>query len=213
MTSRFEEDYFATAYGDRYDARNPHRKLQFYLDEITRFAPRGQLLDIGCAYGRFLECAGRRFAVTGYDVSAHAVTVARARMPGVEIKQADVLDLPEDRKWDVVTCFDILEHVPKLSLALETLRRALMPGGVLAISVPVYDTLVGRVVRRLDRDPTHIWKRSRFFWERRLAQHRFLVVRKVGLWRYPITKRFHLFFGARFLYRCSPAVLVIGQAT
>ena len=113
----------------------------------------------------------RRWATTPAWVAtcpSHAVDVASERLPAVRVFQSDVLGLSPGGDHDVITSFDVLEHVPDLDAALARLRAMLKPGGVLAIAVPVYDTPVGRLAGRLDKDPTHVHKLSRYEWLDRL---------------------------------------------
>ena len=207
----FDHGYYRSAYHGDYDLHNPTRKAAFYLSQIAAVQPSGRLLDVGCAFGNFLAVAGRRYEAAGVDVSLDAVEVARSRLPGVHIGRASVLELDGAHDFDVVTCFDTLEHVTPLDEALTALRGVMAPKAVLAVTVPVFDGLTGPVVRRLDHDLTHVWRQGRDFWRKKLEDHGLDVVRSVGLWRYLLPWRAYLFFGSRFLYRLSPAVMLIGR--
>jgi SAM-dependent methyltransferase len=209
----FEQPYFEDVYGAAYDRRNPRYKHRSYLREVRRVAPEGgSLLDVGCAYGRFLREAAREYSCAGCDVSQHAVEVASRRLPGVPIFRCDVLGLPPAGRYDVVTCFDVLEHVPDLDRALAHLRRVLRPGGVLALAVPVYDTPVGRLVTLLDRDPTHLHKLARRAWLERLRSAGFEDVRWRGILRYHLGGALYLHWCSRWIRRFSPAILVTAVA-
>lgn len=48
----------------------------------------------------------------------------------------DILDIPEERKWDLVLCTEVLEHVPDPVAALEKLTRLVCEGGSLLITAP-----------------------------------------------------------------------------
>jgi len=207
----FEKDYFDMAYGGEYERRNPYGKIVFYLREIRKMKPSGSLLDIGCAYGLFLAHARKYYHTTGCDISAHAIAEARRRLPDEDIFQADIETLSIDKTFDVITCFDILEHVEKLDKAFEKTRMLLKDGGILVLTVPVYDTFVGWIVGVLDRDETHIWKQSRNFWLEKLHTHGFKLIENIGLWRYYLVNRFYLFFGGKIWKNFSPALMLIGQ--
>jgi SAM-dependent methyltransferase len=207
----FEESYFDRAYGGCCALASPPSKLRFHLDAVRRHRPGGRLLDVGCGYGFFLAAAAPHFEVEGCDVSAHALARARAALPRVPLHQAGAAEFSLPRAFDVITAFDSLEHVPDLEAAFANLRRHLAPGGVLALTVPVYDGLPGALVNALDRDPTHLWKKGRGFWREALARHGFAPLDDVGLWRYFMFKRWYLFHGSAALRDFSPALFLTAR--
>jgi 2-polyprenyl-3-methyl-5-hydroxy-6-metoxy-1,4-benzoquinol methylase len=117
------------------------------LEAIKQRATGKRLLDVGCATGFFMEAAADAgFDVRGVEFSTVAISLAR---PDIRerIVRGDVNELlrNETKKFDVVTAFDIIEHVQNPANFLQELREILRPGGVLAISSP--DT--GHVLRYL----------------------------------------------------------------
>jgi len=205
----FDAAYFDARYGGDYERRNPVRKLRYYLDAVRDLRPSGRLLDVGCAYGLFLAEARKHYEVTGADVSQHAVERARALLPGTQIIQAGIEDLSPGERFDVITCFDVLEHVADLDNAFAKLTGLLREDGVLALTVPVYDSPAGVLVGLLDRDETHLWKKNRDFWRTMMTTKGFSLVRDEGLWRYALGK-YYLFWGGRRWRNLSPAILLIG---
>jgi SAM-dependent methyltransferase len=102
-----------------------------------------RVLDAGCGTGYGLEMllAYRPESVTGVDLSDEAVTDAGRRLGDqAELVRADVRDLPlEDDSFDIVVCFEVIEHVERQRDALDELKRVVRPGGVLLISSPNRD--------------------------------------------------------------------------
>lgn len=168
----FDEAYFTRVsnYGGRYQRFNPPHKISGYLNEVRRMRPAGTLLDVGCAFGGFLERAKRYYTSEGLDISAYALARARQRLPEVVLHHTSIEAFAAGRTYDVVTCFDVIEHVPDLGTALARLRALLAPDGILAIAMPVYDTLPGRLFGLIDRDPTHVHRDGRHSWLRRLRE-------------------------------------------
>jgi SAM-dependent methyltransferase len=207
----FGEQYFSRAYGGRCALASPPAKLLYHLEAVRRRQPGGRLLDVGCGYGFFLAAAAPHYEVEGCDVSAHALERARAALPGVPLHQAGAAGLSLPRSFDVITAFDSLEHATDLDAAFANLRRHLAPGGVLALTVPVYDGLPGAMTRLLDRDPTHVWKKGRGFWRAALGRHGFTPLDDVGLWRYFLLKRRYLFFASPRLREFSPALFLTAR--
>jgi len=206
----FDRSYFAVGsnYGGRYDWYNPPHKIAGYLREIRRLIPAGDLLDVGCAFGRFLERARAHYRCEGMDISAYALGIARERLAGIPLHQSSLEAFAPGRTFDVVTCFDVLEHVPDLDLALRRLRALLRPTGILAVAVPVYDTPPGWVFGQIDRDPTHVHRYGRGFWRERLRAHGLIPVVMKGILRVPLPRFFlHLISG--YLRAFSSAVFIV----
>jgi SAM-dependent methyltransferase len=99
-----------------------------------------RLLDAGCGSGRTLDDLARFGRVEGLDIDARAVRAAHGR--GHDVWLADIQQIPlPDRCFEVVTCLDVLEHVPDDRRALSELLRVTRPGGTLVVTVPAYPSL------------------------------------------------------------------------
>lgn len=120
----------------------------------------GRLLEIGCAYGFFLELAkAEGFDPVGYDISGDAVQSARAR--GLDAREGDFLNLPDEpRTYQVVTLWDTIEH---LSQPVKTLKKAalnLKRGGTLVLTTGDFGSLNARLRGKRWRQihpPTHLY--------------------------------------------------------
>jgi SAM-dependent methyltransferase len=99
--------------------------------------PDGRFLDIGCGTGRNLAEFARGDTAVGVEFSAEAVEIARGR--GLDCRQARAEALPfADGSFDVVTAFDVLEHLRDDRVALTEARRVAAPGALLVATVPAY---------------------------------------------------------------------------
>jgi SAM-dependent methyltransferase len=131
------------------------RAYRDYLHRIARHAPRGRLLDVGCAHGFFLEEARRRgYQVAGVEFHPDMAAFARQAL-GVEVAQGLWSDVePPPGVFDVVTFNDTLEYLPDPVGALQKAARVLAPNGVVFVKTPnaTYFRLRHEVVRRLGRD-------------------------------------------------------------
>lgn len=99
------------------------------------------VLDVGCSFGWFSRYAAEAGAksVVGVDTSEEALAVACDYAPTASFVRASALDLPfADEHFDVVTMFEVIEHVPQGSelQALREARRVLRTQGRLALSTP-----------------------------------------------------------------------------
>jgi SAM-dependent methyltransferase len=100
------------------------------------------LLDVGCNAGALLalvRASHPDLALAGVDIDRVALHEARVHVPQADIRAALATDLPfADDSFDVVTCMDVLEHVPEpqRAPALSEMRRVVRTGGHLVIQVP-----------------------------------------------------------------------------
>jgi SAM-dependent methyltransferase len=99
-----------------------------------------RVLDAGCgtAYGTAMLAAAGATAVTGVDVAESVLESVRGEMPPqVKLEVADLSKLPyADASFDLVVCFEVIEHLEDPFPALDELARVLAPDGVLLISSP-----------------------------------------------------------------------------
>lgn len=99
-----------------------------------------RILDVGCGTGGMLRMLREFGTVEGMDASDEALSFARARAgPDVPLHRGELPGgLPPARRYDLITAFDVIEHIPDAVRALEALRAALAPGGTLVCTVPAY---------------------------------------------------------------------------
>ena len=102
-----------------------------------------EVLDAGCGEGygaRLLVRLGGAARCTGVDVDERAVAGARdayGEDEALDFQAGDITRLPfEDATFDVVTCFETIEHVAAQQEAVAELARVLRPDGTLLISSP-----------------------------------------------------------------------------
>jgi ubiquinone/menaquinone biosynthesis C-methylase UbiE len=210
----FDLGYFDAAYRN-YARQNSERKLRHYLDTIERHAPgdRLDLLDVGCGLGLFAGRAGARpgWEVTGVDVDPSVIDQNRLRYPGVEFVVGSAIDLGlSGREFDVVTAWDVIEHITDRDAARQAIREKLRPGGLLFMVVPVYDGVTGPVIRLLDKDETHVHQVSRQDWIDWMSGP-FNVLDWHGIYRYLLPGGLYLHVPTRRLRRQAPAILVVAQ--
>ncbi len=188
-------DYYESQYGD-YELQNPDAKLDFYLALVRRHvASDGRLFELGVGLGRFLERASAEFRCAGVDVNPHGVAYTSERVGSdVHVEVGSYDDIPEERAVDAVVAWDVLEHLPDLSEGLSVIHARLAPGGHLIAVVPVYDGPLGFLVRRLDRDPTHVWKLGRGEWREHVEAAGFELLEWGGILRKLFAGRYYAHF-------------------
>lgn len=115
-------------------AMNPVRAG--YIDEHLNIAGKA-VLDIGCGGGILTEALAHRGArVTGIDMTDAPLKVARLHaldsgLEGIEYRQMTAEALAEEApgQFDVITCMEMLEHVPDPTSVIAAIERLLKPGG------------------------------------------------------------------------------------
>lgn len=106
------------------------------LKMIKKFKNTGALLDVGTGIGQFLYFAGNDFKVEGTEVSESAIKVAKDKYD-LNLKKGQVEDIDfGDCRFDVITLFHVLEHVPYPSRLIEKCYNLLDKEGILIITVP-----------------------------------------------------------------------------
>jgi 2-polyprenyl-3-methyl-5-hydroxy-6-metoxy-1,4-benzoquinol methylase len=114
-----------------------HRARYWWAGQI---AAGRDVLDAACGTGygmELLAAAGAR-SVTGVDLDPDAVA-ASTRIAGgeLEVHEADVRDLPfEADSFDLVVCWETIEHVAEGERVIEEFRRVLRPDGIILVSSP-----------------------------------------------------------------------------
>lgn len=147
---------------DYYDQAIKRNLLQFIWHKhrfwvVKHLLPKAgtKVLDIGCHAGTFTEEIAQALPETeifGIDIDPAAIAYAKKKRPKFHFQVAAAERLPfPDKSFNLVTCFEALEHVKDPQKALADIRRCLKDNGWVVLLVP-RESLLFRV----------IW----FFWSR-----------------------------------------------
>jgi len=150
--------------GNRQARRATEREIEanwawgLFLNEVALYG--GTLLDVGCGQGDFLYAARRHgFDVQGVDFQPELARIGR-ELYGLAISCRDIREeLAEGRMYDVVTAFEVLEHVEEPVGFLRTLGRV---GRHVVVSVPSAERRPRLYARGFDDPPHHLtlWTRT-----------------------------------------------------
>lgn len=114
------------------------REFRQALQDLQVLNPnRGHLLDVGCGIGVFVALAeADGWKARGIDVSEFASRHAREQL-GLDVAQGtlETVSLAEE-SFDVVTMWDVLEHMPDPAKELQAARRILKRDGYLLLNTP-----------------------------------------------------------------------------
>lgn len=106
----------------------------------SRFSGRRRSLDAGCGTGYgSVELAHSAGSVVGIDVSCEAIDYAKNHSPGsnVQYLRASATRLPfSNAAFDLITAFEVIEHLAEWPDMLPEARRVLTPSGLFLVSTP-----------------------------------------------------------------------------
>lgn len=193
---------------ERYGQRNAdpvwgatvnHKKTLSFLEEH-----RGSVLDVGCGIGNFLELAKERgWQCAGVDIDADATESAKRKTGITDLEATDVVTYAKEhpeKKFDLITFFDVLEHVDNHNNFLAAISSLLKSGGHIAMSMPYRKHAIW--LMKGDLPPVHLtcWDRTslRKFLEARGFDVMYMRRSSEGVW--PIVMRLRFKFGSRFSF-------------
>lgn len=115
---------------------------------IAHYQPGGRLLDLGCSAGAFLSTMkGAAWSLFGIEISPEEARLARDRA-GAEVFVGDIFDAPfPQNSFDVITSFDVLEHLYQPKRVLQQVFTWLRPGGIYYVAVPNVESWEARLFK------------------------------------------------------------------
>ncbi len=155
MNPRPHHEAVVENYGDVEDQEyieEEQGRLETFADSlelVQKYRRSGQLLDVGCHVGTFLTLAEQAgFDVAGVEPSRWGAEIARTRINGnVHCGAIEDAPLPEGG-YDVITLWDVIEHLPDPALDIRAVHSALRPGGIFVISTMDVESLFARAFGR-----------------------------------------------------------------
>jgi len=107
--------------------------------------PGQSFLEVGCGTGYVLRGLAEEvgLSVTGSELFAEGLEIARRRVPAAELIELDAREMPFEGRFDLVGAFDVLEHIDDDVGVIAGMRKALRPGGYLFVTVPQHPSLWG----------------------------------------------------------------------
>lgn len=137
------------------------RNFRGRLEEIQHHQPSGRLLEIGAAYGFFLDLARSCFDVIGYEVNSVAVRHASEELK-LDVRRGDFLQAGLDDvggQFDVAVMWDVIEHLERPDHFLQKIAAFSKPGAWLYLTTGDIGSLLARYRGRKWRmihPPSHL---------------------------------------------------------
>lgn len=123
-----------------YDKTRKYRIERFAVERIKilkKYKKKGSLLDFGCGTGWFLEEAKKHYKVNGVEYSDSIRKWLKSNLGITSFK--DIAQIKE--KYDIITAFDVIEHVPSPLNFLQKIKSKLKKDGLIFIYTPNIDSL------------------------------------------------------------------------
>jgi len=218
MQQKYNTDYYAIE--SNYDnmlfkGRKPFHYI-FWKRKLKKLIRNGTLLDIGCGKGFFLEYMSKFYSIAGMDVSKYAILESKKRLDNVPLCVADTTNLCfKSEIFDIVTAFDIIEHVNNPKQMFDECYAILKPEGLIVLTTPNMDS-IGRKLKQGEwfgyRDTTHV---SLFYpdeWKKLLEASGFQIVNIYfdGLWDSPYFTKIPVFLQHVAFKYLSTILLCLG---
>jgi 2-polyprenyl-3-methyl-5-hydroxy-6-metoxy-1,4-benzoquinol methylase len=129
-----------------HDEANIRQTAQRRLRHLEKYMQSGKLLDVGCATGFFLDEARQRgWDVVGLDVSSFGVEYARQHF-GLTAHHTTLTDSEfPAASFDMLTMWDVIEHVPDPKAYVHQAAELLRSGGVISLATPDIDSIPARL--------------------------------------------------------------------
>ena len=133
-------------YSDGYDLTRyfspiTEKRYLELLEEFEKFRKTGQLLDVGCGFGFFIETAKQQgWDVTGVEITDDAVKACTSkglRMHHGTLETAHF----QDEMFDVIVLIETIEHVIQPEKLIKEIHRVLRPGGLVYLSTPNFNAI------------------------------------------------------------------------
>lgn len=164
----YNDSYFQGGQEDgyaNYEASQKVIKVEFervikYLRKRFPGKENKRLLEIGCAYGYFLDVARKYYDCSGIEVSGYASAIAKERHQDIFCGTISEFSDKTTGIYDIVVMLDVIEHLLTPDEDLTRIFSLMNPGGVLCLTTGNIDSLYAKISGkhwRLMTPPQHLY--------------------------------------------------------
>ena len=118
------------------------QKVKFGI--IQKYMPSGKLFDLGCGWGHFLLTAKELgYDIYGVEISKHLFEYCTKDL-NLPVEDRNLFDMDETKQFDVLTMWDVLEHIDDADKFVEKCSKLVRKGGYMFIQVPQIDSFLAK---------------------------------------------------------------------
>lgn len=150
---------------------------------INSFGEKGKLLDIGCGTGHFLAyCQDKGWEIAGVEADSKARQLA-SEQTATDL-YSSVHELPDKPKYEMITLWHVLEHIPDLNEAIDKIKGILKKKGRLIIAVPNHQSWDAQQYKEYWAAwdvPRHLWHFDQKSMKQLMKNHQLKVEKVIGM--------------------------------
>lgn len=193
MVSGSKEFYSILGKNEWYYGHEDKSEFKFALNYISEGC---SVLDIGAGRGEFCSNLPSGVKYLGLEFSESAV--ASAAHKGINVQNLTLLDLiNKDMKFDVIVCFQVLEHLEKPVELVQQVKKLLRNGGKLILATPNNDSILFTYHDTLlNMPPHHILLWNYFSLNSLLVKNKFKVL---DVYREPVSPIHEQWFAKAYI--------------
>ncbi|MAV63569.1 MAG: hypothetical protein CMG00_00085 [Candidatus Marinimicrobia bacterium] len=146
------EEYLPMAKSDYLDhvkyrlKRFGRERLDLILSYVDLAPNDINLLDVGCGTGWFLDYSkSLGLNVSGQELGKELAKFTSSKL-GIKVWNQPLSKIPKEKRFDVITLFDVIEHVPNPIEVINGISDHLEPGGISILFTPNFDSLAFKIL-------------------------------------------------------------------
>ena len=117
------------------------KRYEELLESFEPYRKTNKILDVGCGIGYFLEVAKRKgWEVYGTEFTSEAVEICESK--GINMKKGVLKPSDFGLEFDVVTSFEVLEHINNPNEEIANFKKVLRKGGLVYLTTPNFNSLL-----------------------------------------------------------------------
>jgi len=120
------------------------KKFEIVFEELEKYSKIKNIFDFGSQLGSFLDLASEKYSIVGHEYHASLGEIAQSK--GHTVLSDNLATIKLDREYDLITCWDYLDHVTNPKETIRNLSKYLKKGGLFFFAINNRDSLSGRVM-------------------------------------------------------------------